>query len=400
MVETAVALLEQGVDARLVTGWVPSDSSAWLARLAGRIIGRPNLDKRLRATGGNGELSRDRLHCCALSEGFAKALHRLGDAGLLDFGYANRIGWQAFGRASRRHLHDAEVFHVRSGAGQGGAIATARRRGMKIVVDHSIAHPQEMERVLKPQHQKLDMPFRLGLDSLFWQLVLKDCEDADVVVVNSDYVRATFIEAGFCPERVEVAYWGVRRDFIGLKKRYELAEPVRLLFTGEFGLRKGAQEIVTACKELTRAGVPYHFHVAGASREGRPMVEAAGLAGAFTFHGMLLQDELKKLLKDSDLYVFPTHAEGCARSAMEAMGAGLPVITTEACGLPVRHGEDGWIVPRGDGVGVFNAIQHLIENDRIREAIGRSAQARVAQDFTWPAFATRLIDLYASLRPT
>lgn len=397
MVATAVALLGQGVDVRLVTGWVPSDSSAWLARLAGRVIGRPNLDKWLRATGGNGELSRDRLRCCALSEGFAQGLLKLGDAGLLPYGYASRVGWQAFGLATRRYLHDADVFHVRSGAGQGGAIAAARRRGMKIVVDQSIAHPREMELVLKPLHEQLGIPFRLGPESPFWRLVLQDCEDADVVLVNSDYVKTTFVEAGFPASKVEVAYWGVRDDFLGLKQNYRCSGPVRLLFTGAFGLRKGAREIVDACRLLDQQGVEYHLQIAGAADEGRPLVEQAGLKGTVTFHGILLQDDLKELLAGSDLYVFPTYAEGCARSAMEAMGVGLPVITTSACGLPVKHGLDGWLVPLADGSAVAEAIVHLLRDARARESIGRTAQARVAAEFRWANFARHLVLLYERL---
>lgn len=397
MVETAVGLLEQGVDVRLVTGWVPSDSSAWLARVAGRIIGRPNLDKRLRARLADGELSRHRLRCCALAEGFAQGLLKLGDAGLLPYGYANCVGWQAFGRATRRYLHDADVFHVRSGAGQGGAIATARRRGMKIVADHSIAHPREMELVLKPLHEQLGIPFRLGPDSPFWKLVLQDCYDADVVLVNSDYVKQTFVEAGFPAAKIEVAYWGVRDDFLGLKQDYSCSGPVRLLFTGAFGLRKGVREIVDACRQLDQQGVEYELLIAGAADEGRPLVEQARLKGTVKFYGMLLQDDLKELLATADLYVFPTYAEGCARSAMEAMGAGLPVITTDACGLPVRHGEDGWIVPRADGRAVAEAIVQLLQDAQGRESIGRAAQARVAAEFRWANFAERLVELYGRL---
>jgi len=112
---------------------------------------------------------------------------------------------------------------------------------------------------------------------------------------------------------------------------------------------------------------------------------------------MLVQDDLKDLLATSDLYVFPTHAEGCARSAMEAMGAGLPVVTTDACGLPIRHGIDGWIVPRAEGRSLATAITHLLGNQSSRESIGRTAQARVSAEFRWPNFAHHLADLYARL---
>lgn len=396
-IESAVSLLDAGVDARVVTGWVPSPAMAPLARFAGSILGRPDLDRRLQARLAGGRLPRSRIHTCGFAEGLSQAGTRLGDKGLLPYDATNRLTWQLFGFASRRHLRAADVFHVRSGAGQGGAIATARRRGMKIVVDHSIAHPAEMERTLKPLHDKLGIPFRMGPDSRFWQLVLQDCADADLVVVNSDYVRNSFVDAGFPASKVTTIYWGVRDDFIGLKREHRAGGPATLLFTGAFGLRKGAAEIAEACRLLDDRGIAYQLLIAGNASEGAPLIHAAGLRGDVRFLGMLLQDELKEHLATSDMYVFPTHAEGCARSAMEAMAAGLPVITTQECGLPTRHGHDGWLVPRGDPHALAEAITSLLGDPGRRKALGEAARQRVAEEFRWCHYANRLKTLYASL---
>lgn len=393
-IETAVSLLDAGLDVRVVTGWVPSRVMAPVARLAGGLIGRPNLDRRLQARLADGRLPRSRIHTCGLAEGLSQAGTRLGEYGILPYCATNRLTWRLFGYASRRHLHSADIFHVRSGAGQGGAIATARRRGMRIIVDHSIAHPTEMERTLGPIYTRQGLPFRMGMNSPFWRLVLDDCSAADVVILNSDYVRDSFVAAGFPETRCATVYLGVREDFIGLKRDYARSSPIRLLFTGAFGLRKGACEMAEACRSLDERGIAYELLVAGSAAEGKPLMDRMNLRGSVRYLGVLLQDDLKTLLATSDLYVFPTHAEGCARSAMEAMAAGLPVITTRECGLPARHGLDGWLVPRGDPAALASAIERLADDEPLRESLGRQAQQRVAEEFRWSHYAGRLTSIY------
>lgn len=268
---------------------------------------------------------------------------------------------------------------------------------MKVVVDHSIAHPAEMERTLAPIYAELGLPFRMGPDSPFWQLVVQDCVEADLVLVNSDYVRDSFLAVGFPPAKVMTLYWGVRDDFLGAKRHFDVSRPARLLFTGAFGLRKGAREIAQACKTLDERGVAYELLVAGNCAEGKTVVDAIHLRGTVRYLGMLLQDELREYLATSDLYVFPTHAEGSARSAFEAMAAGLPVITTRECGLPLCHGEDGWLVPRGDARALADSIERLLADQPLRESLGRTAQQRVEDHYRWSHYAVKLKAIYGDL---
>lgn len=68
--------------------------------------------------------------------------------------------------------------------------------------------------------------------------MVSDCEKADVVLVNSDFVKQTFIDTGFDPNKIKVAYLGVRNDFFGLKHDYSIDGKLKILFTGGFGFRR------------------------------------------------------------------------------------------------------------------------------------------------------------------
>jgi glycosyltransferase involved in cell wall biosynthesis len=396
-VETVTALLAAHVDARLIMGWIPRWTPRWLIQAAGYIVGRNDLARRLAVRTANGAIPRSRILSLPLAEGFAAMAFRLGQWGVICPDQAARLGWIVFGWASRRHLRDADIFHVRSGAGQGGAIATARKHGMRIVVDHSIAHPAEMERTLGPVYARMNQPFRMGLDSRFWRQVITDCDQADLVLTNSDYVRDTFLATGFASEKLRVAYLGVREDFIGLKNDYRTSDPIHLLFTGAFGLRKGAAELLDACEILRDRKVPVRLSIVGPAAEASDLLRGRGLEQTVLLEGMKLHDELLPYLCACDLYVFPTHAEGCAKSVMEAMAAGLPVITTRESGAPIVDHEHGLIVPRGDARAVADAIEALAHDSVVRERLGRAAACLIKTKYSWRNYGETVRGMYGEL---
>jgi glycosyltransferase involved in cell wall biosynthesis len=385
-VETAGALWDAGEDVRLLTGWVPSSGYDWLVDAAGLVIGRPNLARRLAVRRVGGSLPPTRIRTCPVAEGIAAVGQRVFRANGTAWPAASRAVWQNFGRASRRHLHDLDVFHVRSGAGQGGAIAKARSLGALAVADQSIAHPAFMARALNPIYDRYGMPRLAGEEDAFWNLVLQDCNDADAILVNSDFVRETFVSEGFDPRKINVAYLGVRTDFLGLKQDYSLAKPAKLLFTGSFTPRKGAGDLLDAVASLNRSAVHFELTVVGSLADKDVLLKHHPIQRGLNFPGMMLQEELKKYLGTADMYVFPTRAEGCAKSAMEAMAAGVPVITTRECGLPAEHLEHAYIVPSGDVDALRAAIETLAADESLRQHLGTAGATLVRERFSWTEY--------------
>lgn len=396
-VELACALQDAGEDIRMVTGWVPGPGGERLANLVGPLIGRPNLAKRLRPRRADGRIARERMHTMPIAEGLASLGYRLWGLGLLPHGPTMRLAWQNFGRATRRYLHDADIFHVRSAAGQGGAIATAKRRGLKVVVDQSIAHPAFLDRALAADYANIGEKKWPSMRDGFCRLMVEDCEQADCVLVNSDFVKETFVSEGFPAEKIHVEYLGVRPDFFGLKQDWSTRGPVKILFTGGFGVRKGAPHFLAALHLLQKRGIPYEATVVGSVENLAKMPAANPLPANLRFVPRVPQDELKQFLASHDLYLFPTLAEGCANSAMEALAAGIPVITTRECGLPARHGEHVWLVPPRDPGAICDAIEMLVADDAKREALGWSAITFMRATYLWERFGSQVCRLHESL---
>lgn len=394
-IETATALARNGVDFRFICGLKPS----WFWRLpcimAQRLFGRDRLYGRLMIRLGPDQILKKQVEDFWWPELVEFVIRRLASVRQVYFDKALAVTWKYYGRCLRNRLHDADILHVRSGAGQGGAITEARRRGMRIIVDHSIAHPVEMGNVLTPHYARFGKQNPMREDSPFWRQVLADCEQADVLLVNSDYVKDTFVQRGVCGERIRVLYLGVRDDFLGAKQQHREGGRLKLLFTGTLAIRKGAHILLEAMDELRKRNIDFELHVAGEVTEAQEFLSDQMACLPLVLHGYISQDELLNLFQQCDLYVFPTLVEGCAKSAMEAMLAGVPVITTTACGLP---GEAGchWIeIPRGDANALADKIVEAWLERSLRTRIGTNGIALgQSGDFSWDHYGKQLKSLY------
>ena len=158
---------------------------------------------------------------------------------------------------------------MRSGAGQGGAISAARRNGLKVITDHSIAHPKFMEDTLSEEYSHFGMVSEIQAGDALWTVVLKDCDQADCLLVNSDFVKDTFLKHGYPADRIRVAYLGVRESFFHLKKDYEIQGPIKLIFTGNLDLRKGARVLFEALRKLRAQGMDIRLELIGGMTNGK-----------------------------------------------------------------------------------------------------------------------------------
>jgi len=89
------------------------------------------------------------------------------------------------------------------------------------------------------------------------------------------------------------------------------------------------------------------------------------------------------LFADADLFVFPTRADCLPLAVMEALAAGLPVITTGVAALPeaVVNGENGLIISAGDANAFSEAIQCLLTDESLRYKMSVAARAIAHERF-------------------
>jgi colanic acid/amylovoran biosynthesis glycosyltransferase len=85
----------------------------------------------------------------------------------------------------------------------------------------------------------------------------------------------------------------------------------------------------------------------------------------------------------ADILLHPAVSEGFCNSVIEAMSMGLPIVATDAGGLPenVKDGETGLIVPRRDPGAIAEALELLARNPALRQRMAEAGQHRVRRLF-------------------
>jgi glycosyltransferase involved in cell wall biosynthesis len=104
----------------------------------------------------------------------------------------------------------------------------------------------------------------------------------------------------------------------------------------------------------------------------------------------LPHDKLASIMSQSDVFVFPSYFEGFALVLLEAMAAGLPVLTTTATAAPdiVTEGRDGFVVPPGDVDAFIEKMTFCLNNRDWIAEMGPRARA-TAEKFSWDAYGDR-----------
>jgi glycosyltransferase involved in cell wall biosynthesis len=183
------------------------------------------------------------------------------------------------------------------------------------------------------------------------------------------------------------------------------AGPVKLLFVGAYGRRKGIYELVAALGIVRQDGHDVRARIVGPPEfpdEVDRLAEAIrelGLEGAVALTGPLAADDVAGELLAADVFCLPSHREGLPMAILEAMAVGLPVVVTSVGGIPdlVRDGDSGLVVPPGDVQSLADAVRTLAADPGLRRRLGARAFAVVDELAGAPAVSARWRELYASL---
>lgn len=165
---------------------------------------------------------------------------------------------------------------------------------------------------------------------------------------------------------------------------------VNVLFVGGDFARKGGETLLAAFAALPPS-VKAHLHIV-TKTEG----VAEGAANV-TVHRDVApnSDRLRTLFAEADFFAFPTRGDCLPLAVMEALAAGLPVITTNVAALPeaVGHGETGLIVPTDDVHALTEAIGALATDGALRTRLGLAARQAALARFDAATNYRRLVDV-------
>lgn len=190
-------------------------------------------------------------------------------------------------------------------------------------------------------------------------------------------------------------------DFGTVPDRAQRSGPPEVLFVGWFLAAKGVRELLAAASRLPRA----RFTLVGPVQPDF-LAEMQGELDALADRVRLLpsmpREQVIELYRRADVFVLPTWREGFPNVVLEAMAAGLPIVSTPIGAIPdaIRDGEEGFLVPARDVDALTGALARLVDDPALRLAMGARARARVEAQFSLSAVVDQLEAIYDELTPS
>lgn len=170
-----------------------------------------------------------------------------------------------------------------------------------------------------------------------------------------------------------------------------------LLCVGNWVRRKGIVELLDAFSRLPSGAATLHL-VGNESIDGEYAQEVRSrLSDNVRVHGAVPSSVVAAMYRDADAFVLPSYREPYGTVYGEAMAFGLPVVGWDAGNLPhlAKHGVEGLVLPPGDVDALSNALRSLVEDDGLRERLGRNAHQRA---MTFPTWADSARQFFGTLR--
>jgi glycosyltransferase involved in cell wall biosynthesis len=226
--------------------------------------------------------------------------------------------------------------------------------------------------------------FEIGLDKLV--------DAARVIVTVTDY-GARFLRERF-PDRAD----RVHRIYNGLSltefSRANFApNPPLIIAVGRLIAKKGFADLIRACGLLVERGKSFQCEIIGdgpLESELRGQVEQLNLQSRVALPGAKPQHEVRRHVAAASVFVLASvidpdgGMDNLPTVIMEAMAAGVPVVSTAIGGIPemVSENETGFLVPSGDPAALAGAIEKVIDDRLLAQRLGQAGYERAQKLFS------------------
>ena len=290
---------------------------------------------------------------------------------------------------ARRHVDECTVFHGWNHQSL-YSLRKAKELGARVIIERSNAHPVIQDRILREEFERFGVKYPASAQWLIKKHV-QEYEEADAVIVCSEYVRRTMLEMGTPEEKLKLLPVGF--DPQRFKPGEKPDKVFRVLFVGLIGIRKGVQYLLEAFKKLNLPDAELVL-VGGPSSDSRLFLSQ--YRGLYRHVPFVPQEQLRELYHSASVFVLPSLEEGFGMVVAEAAASGIPVIISENVGATIRDGQDGYIVPIRDVDALAARILTLYEDDKLRREMGQSAHEYI-QRFTWQRYYDGLQRIYREL---
>lgn len=251
-------------------------------------------------------------------------------------------------------------------------------------------------------------PRRTGfVRSLYWRGCLRATwRKADIILTDSEHSRREIVHFLPVPEgRIRVIPMGVDSRFFDdapaearcrVRAHYDLRRPY-VLFLARLDPDKNHEGVLRSFARVCERGNRDLELVIGGARDYQSarlpaLARELGLEQRVRFLGYVEEQHLVALYQEAAVFCYPSFNEGFGLPPLEAMAAGVPVVSSRTSSLPEVVGEAGVLVNPHSPESIAEGIEQCLEPSRARE-LHESGRAR-ARLFTWDNTARLTLQAY------
>lgn len=179
---------------------------------------------------------------------------------------------------------------------------------------------------------------------------------SDLIIASSDWCKENAVRSyKIAPEKISVIEFGANlkyEDVPAIPKKIDGKSHLNIYISGVNWERKGGEQAVECCKELIQIGYDVTLHITGmtppAQHQGKHFIKAYGFLNKNVSNDYL---QIIDIMKQMDIFLFPSKAECSSIALCEACGFGLPIFCydTGGTGNYVINGRNGYMLPLSSG---------------------------------------------------
>ncbi len=239
--------------------------------------------------------------------------------------------------------------------------------------------------------------------SRFGALKLAIFKMTDAVVAMSGENLVELKAAGFPSSRALRTPNGIRisRKELDTDTHTKSQVACRVVFVGRLSEEKRINDLLHAWRRvILDSPVPATLDLWGdgpAEQALKSLCSSLGITESVSFRGHV--DSVRDQLPNMDVFVLTSNREGNSNAILEAMAAGLPIVSTRVGGTPMQVGAEGCRFPitPGDRDALYDRLMELISNPELRKSAGDAMRNRILTYFDMELVARTYANAYRLL---
>ncbi|WP_316844697.1 glycosyltransferase family 4 protein [Pedobacter psychrodurus] len=173
-----------------------------------------------------------------------------------------------------------------------------------------------------------------------------------------------------------------------------------ILFAGTLSERKGFIDLINAFALISEKHGNWRLILAGNGEldKGKELVSELGISSNVVFSGWVVGEDKELLFNNAKIFCLPSYAEGLPMAILDALGYGVPIVTTPVGGIPdvLTNRETALFVPPGDVQALSLALDTLMSDPQLIQQLSDSGTSLAIEKFGLKEIMKKIANIYES----